>query len=273
MITLKLKHPLKAPVDGQCITPDTFAEKPIRKIARLQTWEGNRERNLGQLFKIEHSTKSSSEDTVIRIQGDARKIRRIGARMSTGRIIIDGYAGMHLGEEMEGGTITVAGSAGSWAGCMMENGIIQIRGDAGDYVGAAYRGSTRGMNGGKIVIQGNVGNEVGCFMRKGLIRIHGNVGQFAGIHMKDGTIFVQQNSKGRAGAQMKGGKVVICGHIPSILPSFTVDSVRPKVKVEGEVVEGPFYRFIGDLAERGSGKLFVSQLQNPHLKLYEKYLE
>ncbi|UCE29264.1 MAG: formylmethanofuran dehydrogenase subunit C, partial [Candidatus Bathyarchaeota archaeon] len=90
MITLHPKHPFKAPVDAQSITPDTFAEKPISKIAKLQIWEGNQKRTLNQLFKIECSTKNSSEETVIRIQGDAGKIRRIGAGMSYGRIIIDG---------------------------------------------------------------------------------------------------------------------------------------------------------------------------------------
>lgn len=273
MITLYPKRLFKAPLDAQCITPDIFVEKSVSEIAELQIWEGNQKRTLDQLFKIEHNAKNQSEEITIRILGDVRKARRIGAKMSTGKIIIDGDTGMHLGEEMQGGTIVVAGSAGSWTGCMMKKGIIQIKGDAGDYIGAAYRGSTRGMNGGKIIIQGNAGNEVGCFMRSGLIRIDGNVGQFVGVHMRNGTIIVQGNSEGRAGAQMSGGKIVVCGHTPSILPTFTVDSVKSKVKINGEIVKGPFYKFVGDLAEDGNGKLFVSQIQNPHLKFYEKYLE
>ncbi|UCF59509.1 MAG: formylmethanofuran dehydrogenase subunit C [Candidatus Bathyarchaeota archaeon] len=273
MITLYPKRLFKAPVDAQCITPDIFAEKTVSEIAELRIWEGNQRRTLDQLFRIDYDAKNPSEEMTIRIFGDVRKVRRIGTKMSTGRIIIDGDTGMHLGEEMQGGTIVVAGSAGSWTGCMMEKGIIQIKGDAGDYIGAAYRGSTRGMNGGEIIIQGNAGNEVGCFMRSGLIRIDGRVGQFVGIHMRNGTIIVQGNSKERSGAQMRGGKIVVCGHTPSILPTFTVDSINPKVKINGENVKGPFYKFVGDLAENGNGKLFVSQNQNPHLKFYEKYLE
>ena len=273
MIRLRPKRSFKAPVDAQSVTPDIFAEKSVSEIAKLQTWEGNQKKTLDQLFKIEQYSKYSSEEMTIQILGDAGKILRIGAKMSTGRIIVDGDAGMHLGEEMEGGSITVVGNAGSWTGCMMKEGTIQIKGDAGDYIGAAYRGSTRGMSGGKVIIHGNAGNEVGCFMRNGLIKIHGNTRQFVGVHMRNGTIFVQQNSKGRVGAQMKGGKIVIGGHTPSILPSFTIDSVRSKVKIEGEPVEGPFYRFIGDLTEDGSGKLFISQAKNPHLEFYEKFLE
>lgn len=239
----------------------------------LQVWEGNRRRNLDELFKIEHKTDYASEKTAIRVSGDLSKVRRIGAKMSTGRIIIEGNVGMHLGEEIEGGVITVTGNAGSWAGGMMKGGTIEIKGDAGDYVGAAYRGSTKGMSGGTIIVYGNAGNEVGYFMRNGLIKVYGNVGQFAGIHMGKGTIFVQGDSEGRAGAQMRKGKIVVCGNIPSILPTFTVESIKPKVKIDEEKVAGPFYLFAGDIAEGGEGKLYVSQKQNQHLSFYEEFLE
>ena len=262
----------KVPIDAESISPDAFAEKSVKEIAVLQVWEGNRKRTLGDLFKIEQRADTSSEEATIRISGDVSKVRRIGAKMSMGRIIVEGGADMHLGEEMKGGNITVTGNAASWAGSMMKNGTIEIKGDAGDYIGAAYRGSTEGMGGGEIIIHGNAGNEVGCFMRKGIIKVYGNVGKFAGIHMRNGTIFVQGNSEGRAGAEMTNGKIVLCGYIPSILPTFTIDSIRPKVKVDKEKVKGPFYRFIGDLADNGNGKLFVSQTKNPHLSSYEQYL-
>ncbi|UCE15660.1 MAG: formylmethanofuran dehydrogenase subunit C [Candidatus Bathyarchaeota archaeon] len=272
MITLHPKHPFKAPVDAECISPDVFAEKSAKEIAALQIWEGNRKRTLSGLFKIKHENDSSSKEFTIRICGDVSKVRKIGAKMSKGNIIVEGDAGMHLGEEMKGGVITVTGNADSWTGSMMKEGTIEIKGNVGDYIGASYRGSTQGMSGGKIIIHGDAGYEVGCFMRKGLIKVHGNIGKFAGIHMRNGTIFIQGNSEGRAGAQMISGKIVVCGHIPSILPTFTIDNVRPKVKVNGEKVEGPFYRFIGDLADGGNGKLFVSKTKNTHLNSYEEYL-
>jgi len=272
VITLHQKHAFKFPIEGECISPDLFAEKTAKEIATLQIWEGNRKRPLGELFKIRHETNSLSEEFTIRIRGDVSQVRRIGAKMSMGNIIVEGDAGMHLGEEMSGGIITVTGNADSWTGSRMKNGTIEIKGNAGDYIGASYRGSTQGMSGGKIVIHGNAGYEVGCFMRKGLIKVYGDVGRFAGIHMRNGTIFIQGNSQGRTGAQMINGKIVVCSYIPSILPTFTIDDIRPKVKVNGEKVEGPFYRFIGDLADEGKGKLFVSQTRNPHLSSYEEYL-
>jgi len=272
VVTLRPKGSFKVPVDAECLTPDIFAGKSNREITALKLHEGNRERALGELFEVKGEGGKTPKEVSIQILGDVRKVRRIGAHMSTGEIVVHGDVGMHLGEEMTGGRITVTGSADSWAGSMMKKGTIEIKGDAGDYVGAAYRGSTVGMSGGTILIHGNAGNEVGCFMRKGLIKVYGNAGNFAGMHMRNGTILIQGNSEGRAGAEMTGGRIVVCGFIPSILPTFTIDSVRPKVKVEEEEVPGPFYMFVGDLTEGGDGRLYVSQTRNLQLKFYEKYL-
>ena len=68
---------------------------------------------------------------------------------------------------------------------------------------------------------------------------------------------------------MVGGKIIICGFIPSILPTFQIDSIKQNVKVDKSKVSGPFYRFIGDVSEVGKGKLFVSKTNNLHLKYYE----
>jgi formylmethanofuran dehydrogenase subunit C len=72
---------------------------------------------------------------------------------------------------------------------------------------------------------------------------------------------------------MTDGKIVAGGCLRSVLPSFTIDSVKPRVKIEeNETVEGPFYLFLGDLAEGGKGKLYVFKDKNPHLTCYEKLL-
>jgi len=259
-------------VEAECISPDIFAEKNLEEIGSLKLWEGNRERSLSDLFDLEGDGSVTPEKLTIQVFGDAHKVRRIGAGMSSGEIVIHRDAGIHLGEEMRGGKVTVCGNADSWTGAMMKDGVIEVKGNAGDYVGAAYRGSVKGMRGGAIIIHGNAGNELGCFMRKGLIKVHGSVGQFVGMHMKNGTIFVEGNSEGRAGAEMTGGKIVVCGNVPSVLPTFSIDSVKSKVKINGEEATGPFYLFIGDTTEEGEGKLYVSQASNPHLTFYEKYL-
>jgi formylmethanofuran dehydrogenase subunit C len=91
--------------------------------------------------------------------------------------------------------------------------------------------------------------------------------------MRDGTIHVEKNAGTRVGASMIGGKIIVSGFLEEVLPTFAVDSVKPKVKVEEtESVNGPFYVFLGDLADKGNGKLFVSKVNNPHLSRYEKFL-
>jgi formylmethanofuran dehydrogenase subunit C len=262
------------PVTAECISPDVFQSKTCEEIEGLKIWEGNRQKKLGEIFKVEEiRTENLPEKEAITIKGDVSKVRRIGVSMKSGEMTVYGNVGMHLGEEMKGGKITVHGNVGGWVGSMMKGGTIEIHGNAGDYLGAPYRGSIEGMHGGTIIVYGNVGNEAGAHMRKGIIKVYGNVGQFVGLRMRDGTIYVQKDSEGRAGACMTGGKIVVGGFLESVLPTFTVDSVKQKAKIEeSEVAMGPFYLFLGDLVENGNGKLYVSKQKNPHLNQYEKLL-
>jgi len=270
VITLTQKHRFIVPVNAENITPDIFETKTIDEIKALPVFEGNRRRVVADLFRVDDD--ASNEDMTIRLVGDLTKLKKIGAKMSFGQIIVDGSVGMRLGEDMRGGIITVKGDADSWTGTMMKGGRIEVLGNAGDYIGASYRGSTEGMKGGTIVVHRDAGSEVGCFMRNGLIKVHGNIGSFAGIHMSDGTILVEGDSEGRLGAQMRGGKIVVLGHVPAILPTFTVNSIRRRATVGDERVSGPFYLYTGDLAEKGGGQIYVSQAKNPHLQVYERYL-
>jgi len=274
MINLYPVKEFKFPVIAECISPDVFQGKTREEIEELNVWEGNKQIKLREIFKVEKiKTENLPEKDAITIKGDVSKVRRIGVGMKSGEITIHGNAGMHLGEEMKDGKITVHGNVGGWVGSMMKGGIIEIHGNAGDYLGAPYRGGSEGMHGGKIIVYGNVGNEAGSHMRKGTIKVYGNVGQFVGLRMRDGTIYVQKDSEGRVGACMAGGKIVIGGFLDSVLPTFTIDSVKEKVKIEeGETVAGPLYLFLGDLVENGNGKLYVFKEKNPHLGSYEKLL-
>jgi len=274
MISLRPLKEFRFPVQADCISPDVFLGKTLSEIEGLQVWESNKQRKLVELFKIEESqAENGAQTAAINIWGDLSKVRRIGQRMKNGEITIKGDAGMHLGEEMRGGCIVVYGNAGAWTGSMMRAGTIEIHGNAADYLGAPYRGCSEGMHGGRIVVHGNVGTEAGAGMKKGLIKVYGTAGQFLGFRMHDGTIYVQGDCEGRAGACMVEGKIIVVGRLESVLPSFTVDGIRPKVKIEeNEAAEGPLYVFLGDRAENGNGKLYVSKQKNPHLSSYEKFL-
>jgi formylmethanofuran dehydrogenase subunit C len=270
MITIYPLREFKLPITVDCLNPGIFQNGHCREIVDSKVWEGNKQKKLGELFRIEEA---GLEDSTIAVCGDVSKVRRIGACMTSGTVIINGDVGMHLGEEMKGGKIIVNGNVGSWAGSMMKGGEIEIHGNVGDYLGAPYRGSDEGMAKGRIIVYGTVGNEAGAHMKSGMLKIYGNVGQFTGFRMHDGTIYVQKDCAGRVGACMEGGKIIIGGCLESVLPTFTIDSVKAKVKIEeGELVGEPFYVFLGDLAENGNGKLYVLKEKNPQLSHFERFL-
>jgi len=274
MINLYPAKKFRFPVIAECINPDVFQTEKAEDIKDLKIWEGNKQKKLEELFKVKATkTEDQAEKPTITIHGDISKVRKIGAKMTNGEIIIRGDVGIHLGEEMEGGKITVHGNVGGWAGSMIKGGTIEIHGNASHYLGAPYRGSSRGMRGGKIIVHGNVGNEAGAYMKKGLIKICGNAGQFAGLRMHKGTIYVKKDCEGRVGACMIGGKIVVGGFLENVLPTFTIEGIKKKVKIEeNEAAEGPFYLFLGDLTENGKGKLYVFKEKNPHLNHFESLL-
>jgi len=272
MITLAPLKKYEVPVMGACINPEVFEGKSVAEIAELPIYEGNRRKKLGDLFKIE---KDSAETPSITINGDVGKVKRIGVNMEKGEIVINGNVGMYLGEKMAGGKITVNGNVDSWAASAMKGGILEIHGDTGDYLASPYRGSEVGMRSGEIIVDGKAGNECACYMKGGIIKIKGGAGPFLGYHMIKGTIYVEKECETRVGALMTGGKIVVNGFLEEVMPAFTVDEMKQKVKIDAnEKASGPFYMFIGDLAEHGNGKLFVSKGANPHLSaIYDKYIE
>ncbi len=270
MIRLYPSKEFRLPITAECISPDVFQDKNHEEIAGLRVYEGNKQKKLGELFKVEEIV---DEKNAVIVQGNAERVRRIGASMTEGELIIRGNVGPHLGEKMTGGKITVYGNVGGWAGSMIRGGEIEIHGNAGDYLAAPYRGSNQGMNNGKMVVYGDVGNEAGAHMKKGMIKIYGSSGQFVGFRMHGGTIYVQKDCEGRAGACMINGKIIVNGLLDSMLPTFTIDSIRPRIRIdEEEAVEGPLYVFLGDITEDGRGKLYAHKEKNPHLSSYERLL-
>ncbi len=271
MIELTVKRKLQFPVMAECITPYNFQGKPVEEVKALEVWEGNKPNKLEDIFTVEQT---AEEIPSIVINGDASEVRRIGSGMKTGEIVVNGSIGMHLGENMAGGKITVNGDARQWAGSKMKGGLIEIHGNAGDYLASPYRGSDSGMHGGKIIVDGNVGSDSAVFMKGGVLKIRGDSGPFLGFRMRDGAIHVEKKCATRVGASMTGGKIIVSGLLDEPMPTFTIDSIKPKVRFdETETIAGPFYVFVGDLAENSSaGKLFVSKANNPQLSAYERFL-
>ncbi len=261
----------KIPVEAEVISPDNFAGKSIDEIKKIMVWRGNRQKKLGELFKVAGESAESPGEISIMINGDVPTAKRVGQGMSAGEIVIKGKVGMHVGAEMKGGKIVVEGDADHWAGAEMRAGEIHIKGNAGNYVGSAYRGSYEGMKRlakgveGTILVDGNAGSEAASRMANGKVVVKGNIGPFAGLHMSGGKLLVHGNAQERTGGEMTKGKIIILGKVSELLPTFKFEEEVPEVELNGEKFKGPFLRFSGDLSEEGSGSIYISKEKNQHI--------
>lgn len=268
VISLKEKTSIPLEVDSirletvRCQSPDEVAATPIQY--------GNRQLPLGEFFRVEGS---AAEDNKLVWEGDCSSVKLIGTHLESGRIRVEGNAGMHLGAEMTGGEIVVNGNASDWVGAEMHGGRILVRGNAGHLVGAVYRGGRRGMTGGEILIDGNAGNEIGHSMRRGLIAIGGRSGDAPGFNMIAGTILLFGEAGIRPGAGMRRGTIAFfsAGDSLQMLPTFKLACVyRPvflrcyllKLRtlgfdVPGECLESDYRRYCGDLLELGKGEILT----------------
>ncbi|MHA2296951.1 MAG: formylmethanofuran dehydrogenase subunit C [Candidatus Hodarchaeales archaeon] len=260
-LTFKLKSVPRFPLDVENLNPAKVVKTGLDKLDKLEIYEGNRVRQCGDLFQISGTIAGMSEEQVVIFDNSCDKLRKIGQKMNTGTIIVNGDAGSHVGEYMSGGEIIVKGNVGAYSGLELKGGHLLIEGDAGEFLGGAYWGSWTGMTGGKIIVKGNTGNEVGSWMKGGKIEINGRAGDFIGVHMGSKKALIVAGSAGpRAGGQMTSGKIVV--HDPAYvpIPSFKrVEEVKQVKISEEEVLEGSFIHFIGDYSERKkpAGNLFV----------------
>lgn len=265
-IILTPKEQPQVPLEANTITPDSFAGKNIDEIAKIAIWNGNKQFRLSEFFDVQGESAENPSEIKITIDGDIYNTKRIGQGMTAGEIIVKGNANMYVGADMSGGKVTVEGNVGSWAGQDMKGGELTIMGNAGDYVGSAYRGDWRGMSGGLITIHGNVGNEIAEYMLGGKMVIKGNVAIMPGIHMNGGLLIIEGNVVARTGGEMKGGTIVVKGVIDEFLAGFQYLGVERNIKVEGELIEGAFYKFKGDLATKGaSGIVYAAVAGNGHI--------
>ncbi|RXA18242.1 formylmethanofuran dehydrogenase subunit C [Methanosarcina sp. MSH10X1] len=254
-------------LEADVITPNSFAGKNAREIGNLPVWQGPETYPLSEFFEVIGSGGISAAETLIRIKGDAKRVKRIGEGMSAGKIEIEGSAGMHVGTGMKGGEIVVYGDADSWAGMEMTGGLLNIKGNAGDHVGCAYRGKWHGMKGGRIVIEGSARHQLGGGMDGGEILVEGNVEGFCGIRQNGGLIVVKGRALRGTGAEMAGGTIVIGGKIERFSPGFEYVSMVNSVKAGEVELIGEFKKFTGDYAisKRAKGVLYVAAEKNPEL--------
>ncbi len=264
-LTLTLKSIPEVPLEADAIRPDRFEGLSIAQVGALPVLYGNRRAQLGDFFGIE-----GEADGEVRVVGDLQRVKRIGAGMTRGRLVIEGDVGMHVGEGMSGGSILVDGNAGNSLGVEMLGGLITVTGNAGHLIGSAIRGGSVGVRGGEIIVHGNVGNETGSGMRRGLIAVGGNAGDFTGVNLLAGTIVVLGELGWRSGAGMKRGSIVST-RPADVLPTFSYAcTYRPVMlrlvlahlrgsglPVTDAHINGRYARWSGDAVEMNRGEILL----------------
>ena len=264
-LTLTLREPPTVPLETEGLTPDRLAGRRRGEIEALTVWHGNRRAQLADFFAV-----SGDGDEEVRVEGDLRRVKFLGAGMSAGLLTVAGDAGMHTGAEMRGGELVVEGDVGDFAGEEMRGGRLVVQGSAGHGLGGGRPGVRAGMRGGEILVHGNAGDQAGAGLRRGLIAVAGRVGDAAGLRMLAGTIVALGGLGARPGADMRRGTIVAMSPV-TLLPTFAFAcSYHPPflrlylrhlralgLPLTDEQIWGRYARWCGDALELRRGEILI----------------
>ena len=265
VVSLTLRAPPDVPLEAECIRPDVLAGLSQREIEALPLWIGREQLALGELFEVQGGRSAD-----VRVEGDASRVKYLGAGMAGGTLTVAGSAGAHAGERMTGGTLRVLGNAADFAGAEMAGGLLELGGDAGAQLGGAGPGGKRGMRGGVIVVHGGAGDFAGARMRRGLIAVRGQLGDQAGAGMMAGTLLAFAGVGRRPGLGLERGTLVVHGSV-RLLPTFRfactyqppflgvyLHELRQRYGAAwADDGGGRYHRYTGDYAELGKGEVLV----------------
>jgi formylmethanofuran dehydrogenase subunit C len=247
-LVASLRAPIRGRADfGEVLAGNWSALPAIELARRSVVLEGETRVPLGDLFAV-----SGTPAGLIRIQGDLRRVDRVGAGLSEGTVVVESRVGHEAGMGMSGG-------------------ILDVHGDAGDRVGGAEPDARRGMTGGELLVRGSVGTEPGTRMRRGLLVVTRHVAARAGQAMIAGTILVFGDAGRSPGIGSKRGSVVALGtiEIPATYRyacTYQPDHLRLMLlrlrdryglKVQKRQFTGFYRRYSGDLGDLGRGEILA----------------
>jgi formylmethanofuran dehydrogenase subunit C len=264
-LTLTMREPPAVPLEAEGLSPDRLAGRRQGEIEALTVWHGNRPARLSDFFAV-----SGDGDGELRVEGDLRRVKFLGAGMTDGRLTVAGDAGMHTGADMRGGELVVEGDVGHFAGVGMRGGRLVVHGSAGNGLGGSYPGERAGMRGGEIIVHGDAGDQVGSGLRRGLIAVAGRLGDAAGLRMLAGTIVALGGLGATPGAAMRRGTIVAMTQV-TLLPTFAYAcSYRPPflrlylrrlrklgLPLTDEQIDGRYARWSGDGLELRRGEILI----------------
>jgi len=199
-------------LDGSSLSPHRLASHSASEVAAMPFDTGGTTLPLGEVFSVEplregeEKTEAPEQETLV-LDGSTR-LQRLGAGMTSGRLVIHGAGGNLLGAGARGGVIQVHGDAGTLVGAGMRGGQLHVEGTVGDLLGGPPPGARHGLAGGEIIVHGDAGSEVGHLQRRGLIAVAGCAGPLVGHEMRAGTIVVAAGDLVEPGVFMRRGSII-----------------------------------------------------------------
>jgi formylmethanofuran dehydrogenase subunit C len=268
VLRLRTQPPARVAVDA--LIPERVVGLAASDVAALRVRCAREPLAVGDVFNVSGEGVQHVGRNAVAFSGDLHRVDGIGAGMSRGRVLVEGFCGDHLGARMSGGEIAVRGGAGSWTGAEMSGGLLRIWGDAGARLGGAYPGVRAGMSGGEIVVVGDAGEEAGAGMRRGLIVVAGRTGTGAGLRMLAGTVIALGGIGAEAGLGNRRGSLVsgtpvepLPGYAFAVRyrpPALRLQLRRARdlwVRVDDALVNGTWSRWSGDRTGLGRGEILM----------------
>jgi formylmethanofuran dehydrogenase subunit C len=254
-------------IDLRGVSPASLCNLDPAAASRVEVGHGNGLVALGDLFDVSIDDREAAVPTLT-LEGDLRRVDRIGWRLNAGTLRVDGDAGDYVGCGMTGGDLAVSGSAGDFTASEMAGGRLVVEGDCGDFAAASLPGSIDGMRGGALVIRGNAGARLADRMRRGTLLVFGDAGDFAASRMVAGTLAIAGGCGAHLAYGMRRGTVLCLGAHPEASSTFAPTHhdfrvywslLRRHLATAG----GAFarlpptipQRFVGDMAADGQGEL------------------
>lgn len=262
------------PIEMPIVDFRSISSNGTKWLENLNLKVGNQVESFGDCFKItELPSGNHLHGPELFFQGNFSNVHWIGARLSTGKVTVEGDVGDFLGSQMLGGQIVVRGNAGNWVGAENQGGKITIDGNCKDYLAGSLPGKEKGGNGATILVQGNAGDHTARRMRRGTISVAGSVGEGTCWQMLAGTVVIGGEIIGHLGGQMKRG-TLICRQAPNkgFLPCFSkgVSAEQPIWRLIHQFLQAEwalpwlpsletrFQCFHGDLMHDGRGEIWLA---------------
>jgi formylmethanofuran dehydrogenase subunit C len=264
-LTFSLREAPDQRLDLSPLISHNLAGKTVAEIERIELGTTRIGVTVGDVFRI----REGDPETIV-VEGGSERFDRVGLRLASGSIRVEGQVGIQAGRLMSGGHLTIRGDAGPFAGSQMKGGTLDVEGDAGERLGGPLSGETIGMSGGILHVRGDAGPRAGDRLRRGFILIEGRAGAYAGSRMIAGSLAIGGEAGDLPGYLMGRGSILLgrgaslfspsfgdCGEHDLVAARLLANYIGQASVKLGALFRRPLRRLAGDLAALGKGEILL----------------